>query len=105
MSAADRVKNRELENILAQQLPQWNKSGKALKRTFGFDDFRAALAFVNAVGEEAKRAGHHPDIDIRYSHVTLSLSSHDAGGITWRDIALAGQIDALAAASEARKAA
>jgi 4a-hydroxytetrahydrobiopterin dehydratase len=58
-------------------------------------DFADALAYVNAVGELAERANHHPDIDIRWNAVTLRLSTHSAGGITQADLDLAGRIDAL----------
>lgn len=51
------------------------------------------MAFVNRVAESAEAANHHPDIDIRYSKVTLTLSTHDAGGITRNDIDLAKEID------------
>jgi 4a-hydroxytetrahydrobiopterin dehydratase len=56
-------------------------------------DFREALAFVNRVGDLAEGAGHHPDIDIRYSAVTLALSTHSAGGLTAKDFELARAID------------
>ncbi len=62
-----------------------------------FPDFAAALAFVNRVGTAAEQAGHHPDIDIRYNRVRLALVSHDAGGLTEKDFALAATIDALLA--------
>ena len=62
-------------------------------RTFKFDDFVAALDFVNRVGKLAEKAGHHPDIDIRYNKVRLALISHDAGGLTNKDFELAGQTD------------
>ena len=65
-------------------------------RTFQFADFCAALRFVNQVGELAEAAGHHPDIDIRHNRVRLSLVSHDAGGLTEKDFALAAQTGKLA---------
>jgi 4a-hydroxytetrahydrobiopterin dehydratase len=67
-----------------------------LTRTFTFADFRAALGFVNRVGELAEAAGHHPDIDIRYNKVRLGLVTHDSGGITAKDFDLAGKIDQAA---------
>jgi 4a-hydroxytetrahydrobiopterin dehydratase len=103
MSGSDRMDSRELENILANRLVQWTKSNGALVRTIEFADFNAALGFVNAVGEKAEMMGHHPDIDMRYNKVTLTLTSHDAGGISWRDIALASHIDQLAPKYQARK--
>jgi 4a-hydroxytetrahydrobiopterin dehydratase len=77
------------------QVPDWELEGGELVRTFAFKDFRAALRFVNAVGELAETAGHHPDIDIRYNRVRLSLVSHDAGGLTEKDFALAVQAEKL----------
>jgi 4a-hydroxytetrahydrobiopterin dehydratase len=69
--------------------------GKALERTFEFDDFVAALAFVNRVGELAEAEDHHPDIAIHYNRVTLRWWTHSAGGITDRDRALAERSNAL----------
>jgi len=64
-----------------------------LTRTFSFQDFPAALAFVNRVGERAEEAGHHPDIDIRYNKVRLGLVTHDMGGLTVKDFDLAAVVD------------
>ena len=75
-------------------LSGWGRAGRAIEKTYRFPDFRAALAFVNRVGELAERQQHHPDIAIHYSEVTLALWSHDAGGITARDVKLAEAIDA-----------
>jgi 4a-hydroxytetrahydrobiopterin dehydratase len=74
-------------------MPGWEIQGGELSRTFKFQDFRAALKFVNQVGELAEKAGHHPDIDIRYNQVRLGLVTHDAGGITAKDFDLAAQAD------------
>ena len=76
------------------RLPGWTRAGQAIERTYHFADFRAALAFVNRVGELAERQNHHPDIAIHYREVTLTLWSHDAGGVTDRDFRLAAAIDA-----------
>jgi 4a-hydroxytetrahydrobiopterin dehydratase len=84
----------EIENHMSL-LPGWQVEAGELVRTFQFANFRAALHFVNQVGELAEAAGHHPDIDIRYNRVRLSLVSHDAGGLTERDFALAVQADKL----------
>jgi 4a-hydroxytetrahydrobiopterin dehydratase len=67
-----------------------------LTRTFSFKDFSGALAFVNRVGEKAEAADHHPDIDIRYNKVRLSLVTHDAGGLTAKDFDLASVVEKLA---------
>jgi 4a-hydroxytetrahydrobiopterin dehydratase len=77
-------------------LPGWQIEKGELTRTFRFENFPAALAFVNRVGEQAEEAGHHPDIDIRYNRVRLSLVTHDAGGLTAKDFALAAVADRLA---------
>ena len=75
----------------------WRREGDALVLVAKRRDFRDAIAFVNAVADEAERLNHHPDICIRrYRTVELRLTSHDAGGITKRDLALARAIEALA---------
>jgi len=76
-------------------LPDWKIVSGELVRTFQFKDFRAALGFVNRVGELAEEAGHHPDIDIRYNRVRLGLSTHDEGGITVKDFDLAARAEKL----------
>jgi 4a-hydroxytetrahydrobiopterin dehydratase len=77
-------------------LPGWKVENGELTRTFTCEDFSAALAFVNRVGECAEEAGHHPDIDIRYNRVRLGLVTHDAGGLTVKDFELAAAADTLA---------
>ncbi len=77
------------------RLKGWKIEGGELTKTFGFEDFPGSLGFVNRVGDLAERAGHHPDIDIRYNRVRLGLITHDAGGLTARDFELAEQIDKL----------
>ena len=77
-------------------LTGWQIESGELTRTFQFNDFLAALHFVNQVGDAAEKAGHHPDIDIRYNKVRLSLVTHDAGGLTAKDFDLAAQADKLA---------
>ena len=77
-------------------LPGWSlrRGGGAIERTYQLPSFRASLAFVAYVGELAEAKNHHPDIDVRYSKVTLALSTHDAGGITAKDFELAHMVDA-----------
>jgi 4a-hydroxytetrahydrobiopterin dehydratase len=77
-------------------LSNWQIEAGELVRTFKFEDFRAALGFVNRVGEQAEAAAHHPDIDIRYNRVRLALVTHDAGGLTAKDFDLAAEADRLA---------
>jgi 4a-hydroxytetrahydrobiopterin dehydratase len=71
----------------------WTVESRMLTKTYAFADFRAAMAFVNRVADAAEAADHHPDIDIRYSKVKLALTTHDAGGLTTRDTALALQVE------------
>ncbi|HMH15596.1 MAG TPA: 4a-hydroxytetrahydrobiopterin dehydratase [Edaphobacter sp.] len=73
--------------------PGWALQEGKLSREWTFKDFVHAMEFVNQVAALAETAGHHPDIDIRYNHVRLGLVSHDAGGITKRDAAMASQIN------------
>ena len=73
--------------------PEWHLDGGKLIRKWTFKDFVEAMVFVDRVAALAEAAGHHPDIDIRYNQVTLGLISHDAGGITKRDAAMADRID------------
>ena len=74
-------------------LPGWARRGDVLTRQYLFRNFSESMAFVNRVADAAESANHHPDIDIRYAKVTLTLSTHDAGGITQKDLDLAKAID------------
>jgi 4a-hydroxytetrahydrobiopterin dehydratase len=76
-------------------VPQWKREGQIISRTFKFADFVEAMKFVNAVADLAEQAQHHPDVDIRWNKVTLALTTHDAGGLTQKDFALARQCDGL----------
>ena len=78
-----------------RSLPRWKLEGKEIVRHYEFPDFAAAMVFVNQVAEQAEKAGHHPDIDIRYNKVRLALVSHDKGGLTKRDMAMAETIDSV----------
>jgi 4a-hydroxytetrahydrobiopterin dehydratase len=82
----------EIEEVLKTH-PAWKLQDGKLVRQWTFKDFIQAMKFVNRIAEIAEAAGHHPDIDIRYNRVFLGLISHDAGGITGRDAAMAGRID------------
>jgi 4a-hydroxytetrahydrobiopterin dehydratase len=82
----------EIEDVLKMH-PSWKMQGGKFVREWTFKDFVRAMEFVNRVAATAEAAGHHPDIDIRYNRVVLGLVSHDAGGITERDVAMAGQLD------------
>ena len=72
--------------------PGWSLQEGKLVREWIFKDFVAAMVFVNQIAAIAETAGHHPDIDIRYNRILLALVSHDAGGITERDTAMASRI-------------
>lgn len=86
----------QIQEALARQ-PEWSESGDAIQRTFQFQDFVGSMRFVNRVAEAAEGAQHHPDILIRWNKVTLTLSTHDASGITEKDFALAAKCDEFAA--------
>jgi 4a-hydroxytetrahydrobiopterin dehydratase len=79
------------------RLPQWSRNDQVISRTYEFADFLEAMKFVNAVAGIAEATQHHPDIDIRWNKVTLALTTHDAGGLTEKDFALAQRCDELAA--------
>ena len=73
----------------------WERTGNEITRTVTLGDFRDAVLYVGAVAHLAQAANHHPDIAIAWNKVTLTLSTHSAGGLTGADFALAQQIDAL----------
>jgi 4a-hydroxytetrahydrobiopterin dehydratase len=77
------------------QLSGWRLEGKALVSDYAFPSFMKAMEFVNGVAQEADGIDHHPDMTIRYTRVTLSLWTHDSGGVTRRDFRLASAIDGL----------
>lgn len=78
-----------------KSVPEWKRQRAAITRTIQFKDFPAAIKFVNAVAKLAEKAWHHPDIDIRWNKVTLTLSTHSEGGLTEKDFKLAKQLDRL----------
>lgn len=74
-------------------LPEWKQAGDSITRTYVFNDFPEAIGFVNRIAELAENAGHHPDIDMSWNKVVLTLSTHDEGGLTEKDFKLARQCD------------
>ncbi len=76
--------------------PGWHHRGNAIEKRFDRGNFDGSILFVNAVAKAANAQDHHPDIAIAWNEVTLTLSSHDAGGLTERDFRLADAVDALA---------
>jgi len=83
----------EIRRKLAS-LPSWSIEGRCIARDFRFPGFAGAVRFVNEVARQAERMGHHPDVLLSYRSVTVRITSHDAGGITDRDLGLAEAIDA-----------
>ena len=78
------------------ELPGWTFSAERIARSFRFANFSAAFGFMTRVALAAEKADHHPDWSNSWNRVEIALSSHDAGGLTGRDIALARTIDAVA---------
>jgi 4a-hydroxytetrahydrobiopterin dehydratase len=76
-------------------LPGWSRSGDSITTTVELEDFRAAMLYTGAVAYLADTANHHPDVLIQWNKVTLTLSTHSAGGLTGNDTALAERINAL----------
>ena len=84
---------------IAQRLkamPEWTREGDAIRKTFSFGKFADGIRFVDRVAVAADAMDHHPDIDIRYTKITMTLATHSAGGLTAKDFDLAAQIDAAA---------
>jgi 4a-hydroxytetrahydrobiopterin dehydratase len=93
-----RYSEHDIQTALGR-VPAWKREGDAIVRTFDCANFDGSIAFTNEVARLANAANHHPDIAIAWNDVTLTLSSHDAGGLTQRDFDLAQQIDAIAPAT------
>lgn len=74
---------------------EWVELNNQIQRTFEFDDFVGSMKFVNAIADYAEQVEHHPDVLIRYNKVTLTVSTHDANGITHKDFELAAKADGL----------
>lgn len=79
----------EQVDVQLKAFPEWSQTAETIQRTFRFEDFLGAMAFVSRVADLAEEHQHHPDILIRYNKVTLTLSTHDAGGITAKDFSFA----------------
>lgn len=90
----EKLTGNTLETKLAE-LGEWSQLGEAIQRTYLFADFVQAMAFVNRIAEHAEQIQHHPDILVRYNKVTLTLTTHDAGGITEKDIDFAKAADGI----------
>jgi 4a-hydroxytetrahydrobiopterin dehydratase len=90
-----RILNEDELAAATKALGGWSIEGKTLKRRWEFANFADALAFVNRVGELADAADHHPDITFGWGYCEIALTTHDRGGITDVDTAVAAQIDGL----------
>ncbi|NWG19067.1 MAG: 4a-hydroxytetrahydrobiopterin dehydratase [Chloroflexi bacterium] len=91
---AEKLSEAEIVERLGE-LTGWTRDGDEIRKTFQLPSFPSAIAFVVNVGFLAEAAGHHPDIDIRWRKVTLSLTTHDAGGLSQKDFDLAEQLDEI----------
>ena len=80
-----------------ERLPEWRRDGDTIEREAQLESFSHAIAVVNRVAEIAESVNHHPDIDIRWRTLTFRLSTHSHGGLTAKDVSLAGQIDEVVA--------
>lgn len=81
-----------IQRVLSR-LPGWSRRGTVLTKTYTFRAFLDGIAFVNRVAAEAERMNHHPDLDIRYTKITVTLTTHDSGGITQKDVDLASAME------------
>jgi 4a-hydroxytetrahydrobiopterin dehydratase len=78
------------------ELPGWEQSGEAIAKAFKHDDFVGSVRFVGSLVEPAEEMNHHPDLEISWDTVTVTISTHSEGGLTAADFELAARIDALA---------
>jgi len=78
-------------------VPNWYKRAETIVRTFQFEGFLKSISFVNRIAGKAQKWDHHPEIDVRFNQVTLTLTSHDEGGLTEKDFLLARQYDEVLA--------
>ncbi len=93
--AAPVLSDIEIQRAIGK-LPGWSRRAGVISKTFTLPTFPDGIAFVDRIAEAAEKAMHHPDIDIRYTKITIALSTHDSGGLTQKDIDLAGLIEQLA---------
>jgi 4a-hydroxytetrahydrobiopterin dehydratase len=89
-----RLSDIEIQRALGA-LPGWSRHGDSVRRVFTFGNFPEAVTFITRLVPIAEGMNHHPDVDLRYRTVTVTLSTHDAGGITHLDIEQAGRINRI----------
>ena len=87
----------DADQVAAERLSDWTFEDDALHATFETGDFATGLRLVNRIGEAAESANHHPDLVLTYPKVEVTLTSHDAGGVTSRDVDMARTISGFAA--------
>lgn len=87
-----RLRQKQLKTQLSN-VQGWKRRGRQISKLYVFEDFVQSIRFVNRVAKLAEDMNHHPDIDIRYNKVKLTLTTHDEGGLTMRDFRLARKID------------
>jgi 4a-hydroxytetrahydrobiopterin dehydratase len=92
VGAAEKLSAESIKGWLSAR-KGWKRRANKITKDFSFDSFRDSIVFVNRIATLADGMNHHPDIDVRYSTVTVAVSTHDAGGITEKDLDLAEQID------------
>lgn len=95
MSQVPKLSPEQVDQAL-KALPEWAAVGEAIQRTYQFNDFVTSMRFVSQVAIHAEQVQHHPDLLIRYSRVTVTLATHDAGGISAKDMDSARAYDAIA---------
>jgi 4a-hydroxytetrahydrobiopterin dehydratase len=86
------AKPNEVERIL-KTLPGWEGDTVAIRRIVSYPSFRQLIAAVNNLAELAEKRQHHPDLDIRYTTLHVQLTTHDAGGVTHKDLEMAAEVD------------
>lgn len=91
-----RIPEEQIAGRLSARLPGWRYREGALTRAFDTGQWQRTLLLANAIGFAGEAAGHHPDLLLTYPRLTVRLTTHDAGGVTERDFALAERIEALA---------
>lgn len=87
----------QAKSYLSEISPEWQlgDNEQSIQRNFRFDSFRAGIDFVNKVAELAEREGHHPDIEIHFDQVELSLTTHAIGGLSENDFIVASKVDKI----------
>ena len=99
-----KVAGRELAKLRRELDPSWEVTrGTNLRRAFAFDDFAGALRFANEIGALAEKEWHHPDLELGWGRVVVSIQTHAVGGLTMNDFVLAAKIDRLVARRVGRK--